>query len=262
MPVLVTGAETGLGMAAVRALRRGGGEVRAYLDAEVAGDEQAENLRRAGVKTALGEIDDEGRLEQACEQVHTVVHCWGGPLTGPDQELDGVAGVLSAALGAGVRRFVWPSHLGADAPDGVAYLEACAEAEGLLADATLETFVLRRSLTYGPGDELTRRLAGGGGTEVRADARHAPLALADLAAAIAQADRLERGRVRRDLSVVLELAGPETVEFAALVAALGGGGGAALPATTVALYSRDLVPGARTLGRDGTPLARGLAALI
>lgn len=260
MPVLVTGVETGLGRATVRALRRAGGEVRAYLDAEVAGDDDAEDLRRAGVKTALGEIDDEGRLEQACEQVHTVVHCWGGPLTDPDEELDGVAGVLSAALGAGVRRFVWPSHLGADAPDGIAYLEACADAEGLLAEATLETFVLRRSLTYGPGDELTARL--GAARDVRGDARHAPLALGDLARALAQADRLERGRVRRDLSVTLELAGPETVTFADLVAALGNGpAGPPLPATTAALYSRDLLPGPATLGRDGTPLARGLATL-
>jgi uncharacterized protein YbjT (DUF2867 family) len=247
MPVLVTGAETGLGRATVRALAGAGGEVRAYLDAEVAGDEEAAELRRWGCKTALGTIDDEGRLELALEQVHTVVHCWGGPLTGPGAELDGVAGALSAALGAGCRRFVWASHLGADDPAGVAYLAACAEAEALLADATLESIVLRRSLTYGEDDELTRRLAG---SAVRPDALHAPLALGDLAGAIARADLL---RSVREVNVVVELGGPETLTFAEIAAALGAGK-APLPATTVALYDRDLLPGPAALrGRSRLP---------
>lgn len=255
MPVLVTGAETGLGRATVRALARAGGEVRAYLDAEVAGDDDAALLRSLGCKTALGTIDDEGRLELALEQVHTVVHCWGGPLTDPGEELDGVASTLSAALGAGCRRFVWASHLGADAPGDVAYLRACADAEALLADATIESVVFRRALTYGADDELTRRIAGGGASAVRPGARHAPLAVVDLAAAIAQADLLQRGRERSDLSLVLELTGPQTLTFAEIVAALTPGDPAApLPATTVAVYDRDLLPGPDTLGRQGTPL--------
>ncbi len=253
MPVLVTGAETGLGRATVRALARAGGEVRAYLDAEVVGEEEAAAFRRLGCKTALGAIDDEGRLELALEQVHTVVHCWGGPLTDPDAELDGLAGALSAALGAGCRRFIWASHIGAGEPDGVAYLEACAEAEALLADATLESVALRRSLTYGEDDELTRRIAAGGATAVRSDARHAPLAMADLATAIAHADLLERGSVRADLSLVLELAGPEILPFAEIVTALrrtiSAGEPTPLPATTVALYDRDQLPGPDAIGR-------------
>lgn len=262
MPVLVTGAETGLGRATARALRRAGGEVRVYLDAEVAGDEQAAAFRAQGCKVALGEIDDEGRLELALEQVHTVVHCWGGPLADPDSELDGLAGVLSAALGAGSRRFVWASHLGADAPGGVAYLEACAEAEGLLADATLESIVFRRALTYGADDELTRRLAGDGGGAIPAGTRHAPLWAGDLAAAIVRADLLSRSQVSSDFSLVLELAGPDVLTFGELAAALRGPGSPApLPPSTVELYARDLLPGPATLGREGTSLARGLAAL-
>jgi uncharacterized protein YbjT (DUF2867 family) len=265
MPVLVTGAETGLGRSAVRALRRAGGELRVFLDATVAGEDEAADFRTLGCKVAFGEIDDEGRLELALTRVHTVVHCWGGPLTPPDEELDGIAGVLSAALGAGCRRFVWASHLGAGEPGGVGYLEACAQAEALLADATLETVVLRRALTYGADDELTRRIAGGGAAQVRPDARHAPLALPDLATAIAGADRLDRTATRDDLSLVLELAGPQTLPFADIAAALrhrGADGGAEpLPAHTVALYSRDLVAGPDTLGREGMPLTRGIVAM-
>jgi uncharacterized protein YbjT (DUF2867 family) len=266
MPVMVTGAETSLGRATVRALRRTGGEIRGYLDAEAAGEAEAEALRRLGVKAAVGTLDDEGHLELALEQVHTVVHCWGGPLTAPGEELDALAGVLSAALGAGCRRFVWASHLGADAPRGVAYLEACAQAEALLADATLESIVVRRSLTYGAGDELTRRLAAGGAAAVRPTARHAPLALDDLARALAQADRMERSAARSELSLAVELAGPVTLPFGEVVAALraaglGGGPPDPLPGSTVALYDRDLEPGPAALGREGTTLERASGAL-
>jgi len=208
VPVLVTGAETGLGREAVRALARAGGELRLWLDEDALDDPEgeAQRLRRDGRKAAIGTIDDEGRLEQALTRVHTVVHCWGGPLVAPDEELDGVAGVLSAALGAGCRRFVWASHLGAGDPGDDPYLRACAEAEDLLAGADLETVVFRRALTYGPGDELTLRLAGPAGDALRQDARHAPLLAADLATAMRRADDLDRAATRTDLSLVLELA--------------------------------------------------------
>jgi len=262
MPVLVTGAETAVGRATALALARGGGEVRVFLDDSIPGAD-VEAVRRAGCKVSIGEIDDEGRLELALEQVYTVVHCWGGPLTAPDQELDGAAGVLSAAMGAGCRRFVWASHLGAGDPAGAAYLEACAQVEALLDDATLESIVFRRSLTYGPGEPLTGRLAAGAGARVRATARQAPLALADLVSAFVQADALDRAG--SDLSLVLELAGPDVVGFGAVVTALGGPSqdgatnGEPLPPWTVELYSRDLVPGPGALGAGGTPLAVGAA---
>jgi uncharacterized protein YbjT (DUF2867 family) len=264
VPVLVTGGETGLGREAVRALARAGGEVRVWLD-EYAPDEDREALRRAGFKTAVGAIDDEGRLERALERVHTVVHCWGGPLTPPDEELDGLAGVLSAALGAGCRRLVWPSHLGAGAPDGDPYLEACAEAEALLDAAGIETIVFRRALTYGPDDELTSRLAGPGGDDLPPDARHAPLLSADLAAALAQADASARTSARSDLSLVLELAGPQEVTAATLVAGLrkvlDGHGTGALPPATAALYALDRLPGPAALGKEGTTFDQGLERL-
>jgi len=258
MPVMVVGAESGLGRAVVRALRRRGGEVRAYLDAEVAGDDDAVELRALGCKVALGEIDDEGLLETALEQVHSVVHCWGGPLTAPDVELDGVAGVLSAAIGARCRRLVWASQLGADDPRDVAYLRACAQIETLLADCDLETVVVRRALTYGEGDELTEWLAGGAAAAsgARAEAVHAPLALGDLASALAAADDLPRGGTE-GLSMVLSLAGPVRTTLGAVAAGLSAAGGprrtGPLPGPTTELLSRDADPGPGVLGREGTP---------
>ena len=286
MPVLVTASESATGRATVRALRRGGGEVRAWLDAEAATDDDAAAMRSLGCKVAVGTIDDEAHLELALEQVHTVVHLGGSPLDEPETVLDDAAGVLSAAISAHCRRLVWPSHLGAADPRGNAYLEVCAEVEELLAEAPLETVVLRRALTYGPGDALTALLVSGAPTEAmgaRTSARHEPLYVDDLAGAVVSADAMDRGGRQGgpvgDLHLAVELVGPEVVDLGDLVRVLGGPLEAApqytrraramsdAPAPAVPpdhlidLLSRDLVGRVDALGRSGTPLAVGAATL-
>lgn len=262
MPVLVTGAEEGVGRAVVARLVRGGGEVRLSLDPETVPETVVEGYRRWGAKVARAALDDEGRLELALEQVHTVVHAGGGPLDDPATVLDDLASVVSAALGAGCRRLIWPSHLGAGQPGTNAYLRACAEAEALLVDAPMETVVVRRALTYGPHDLLTALLAGGvAGADGRA--RHAPLYVDDLAVAVQAADA-ERGRAAPS-HMVVELAGPEVVELAQLMEALAELGrpnlAAAPPPHLVGLLSRQQLPTKATLGRTGTSLTEGLARI-
>ena len=260
--------------------------MRVWLDAEVATDDDAAAMRGLGCKVAVGTMDDEAHLELALEQVHTVVHLGGGPLDEPEAVLDDAAGVLSAAISAHCRRLVWPSCLGAEAPHGNDYLQACAEVEALLAEAPLETVVLRRALTYGPGDALTSLLVSGAPTEAmgaRTSARHEPLYVDDLAGAIVSADAMDRDGGRSspvgDLHMTVELVGPEVVELGHLVRVLGGPleanpertrraralASALVPSATPGhladLLSRDLLGGPDALGRSGTPLAVGAATL-
>lgn len=265
MPVLVTSAETGTGRAVVRLLLRTGGEVRAYLEPGDGQEPLVDAYRRYGVKVARGALADEGWLEAAMEQAHTVVHTGGGPLDEPDVVVDEVASVTSAALGAGCRRVVWASYLQADDPGTDAYLTACSEAEALLAEAPLESVVIRRALTYGPHDRLTRVLATGA-ADPRPDARHAPLFVGDLAAALVAADA-DRGPTGAR-HVVVELAGPEVVELSRLVTELAPSAESPVswevrvPAHLRRLLSRDQPPGRATLGRTGTPLDEGLARTL
>lgn len=254
MPVMVTGAESAEGRATATWLRRSGGEVRVFVARAAA--EEAEVLRSAGCKVARGDLDDEGHLETALEQVHTVVHLAGGPMTDPDAVLDDAATVLSAAMGAGCRRMMWASHLGADAPRGNAYLEACAETEALLDDAPLETIVVRRALTYGVGDVLTEALAAGALPPEAAESTHSPLYAGDLAMVLAEADRV-RGGVG-DLSLTLALAGPTEVlagAFADLLAAPDRDPRRApgLPFHVVDLLARDLVDDKALVGPTDIP---------
>lgn len=254
MPVLITGAETAEGLAAARRFLRSGGQVRVFVDA-AAGDE-AEVLRSAGCVVARGSLDDEGHLETAAEQVHTVVHVAGGPMTDPDAVLDDAATVMSAAIGAGCSRMIFTSHVGADHPTGNAYLEACAEVESMLADAPLETVIVRRALTYGPADPLTVALAAGSLPATARESTHQPLYVGDLAMVLAEADRV-RGGVG-DLSIEVTLTGPTEVVlagFADLLAAPGRdtASAPALPHAVVDLLSRDLVVDGGMVGPTDIP---------
>lgn len=242
MPVLITGAHTSEGRATARRLLRTGGEVRVFLPPFET--QAADELRNLGCKVARGTLDDEGHLETALEQVHTVIHLAGNPMTAPAAVLDDAASVLSAAISAECRRIIWASHLGAGSPSGNPYLEACAETEQLLADAPLEAIVIRRSLTYGPDDELTEALAEGSLPPQALESTHSPLYVDDLALVIEEADRV-RGHLA-DLFVLLTLSGPTEVLLGAFADFLTSperdpAHVAVLPPPVVDLLTRDLV---------------------
>jgi uncharacterized protein YbjT (DUF2867 family) len=128
-----------------------GGEVRAY------GDGDTSMLRAAGAFVASGSADDEGRLEAACADVHTVVHVGGGLLTAdPDRIVRDVEVLLHAVEGAQVQRLIALSLPGADPVADDAVRRAKAEVERLVADAPVPTIVIRASLvvTQDLGDAM------------------------------------------------------------------------------------------------------------
>jgi len=267
MPVLVTGAEQAVGRVAVERLARAGGEVRVFLDLERPLPADPALFQALGCKVARGALDDEGHVETALEQVHTVLHLAASPLDDPGRLLDSAATVLSAAIGAGCRRVVWLSHLGVDAADGNPWLAACAEVEELLAEAPLESVVFRRALTYGPGDDLTAALASGaaGGLGRDGHAKHAPLFAADLAGAVLAADRYRVPAGPEDLHLVVPIAGPDILDLSTVVRSLRATptvpARPGLPAHTADLLTRDLLPPPGAIGPQGTPFAEGVRRL-
>jgi uncharacterized protein YbjT (DUF2867 family) len=219
MPVMVIGALSQLGDRVIEHLQSSRGEVRAYLDATVASEDDAARLRVAGCKVALGELDDEGRMERALEQVHTVAHCWTGPLHDPATQVEVAATVSSALLGAGVRRLIWVGELAHDA--GNPYLAAGAEIRELFRSLPLETITLSTALRLGPGDRFTARLRDGWlcGSDVAGGTVHAPIHIDDVARAIAVADRQRQSH--RELHAELALVGPERYTLEGLLRRLG-----------------------------------------
>lgn len=219
MPVMITGAEAGLGAGVIEHLRPTGGELRAYLDATTATEDDAARLRASGCKVALGELDDEGHLEAALEQVHTVAHCWTGPLHDPQAQVEVAATLSSAVLGAGVRRLIWVCDLAREATNP--YLAALSEIRELFDALPVETVTLPTAVRYGAGDAFTDRLREGwlSGSGVDPTVPHAPINLADVARAVVVADQ-HRGS-RRELHLELALVGPEEHTLARFLDRLG-----------------------------------------
>lgn len=155
MPVLVTAADSPLGVRTVTRLLEEGGEVRAYCR----GTGPVAQLRAAGAIVAVGDLDDEGRLEAAMAQAHTVLHLAGGLLSASAEEVAFEADVVTtAAAQAGVRRLVALSLPGADVSATEPLRRAKGMTEASLRAAALPSVVLRTSLVDAP--RLRDALAG------------------------------------------------------------------------------------------------------
>lgn len=146
MPVLVAPADTPLGVAFVQSLRGLGAEVRAY--ATGAGNVGA--LRAAGAYVAVGDLDDEGRLDAAMTDAHTVVALHADPLANDAEVLDAHLRVfLTAARKAEVARLVVrsvPRASGSADP----LRAVCASIERALESLPLPTVAVRTSLVDTP----------------------------------------------------------------------------------------------------------------
>ncbi len=266
MPVLVTGVEGAVGRRAVHQLAAGGGEVRAFVQADLAAPARSEaragSYRQLGCKVAHGHLDDEAHLEPALEQVHTVLHLLGRPTDDPAAHLDATATVVSAAIGAGCRRLVLLSDLAIAQVAQNPWLEALAEAEEMAADAPLESVVLRCAVIVGPDDPLTAALAAGALGDDPPGA-HWPVSWIDVATTAVLADA-ERD-LDTSLHVEASLTGPARVTTADLARRLAelvahepeAPAGGALPAHAADLLTRTTERPEGALISQGTPIDAG-----
>jgi uncharacterized protein YbjT (DUF2867 family) len=145
MPVLVTAAHHPLARRLAARVLEEGGEVRVTADGDVG------LLRAQGAFVATAASDDEGRLEAALADVHTLVHVGGGLGTRDPGRLVADAEVVArAATGAGVRRIVALSLPGASASADDPLRRAKAAMEQVLAAVPCQTVVLRVGLVDTP----------------------------------------------------------------------------------------------------------------
>jgi len=182
VPVLVTAGHQPLARRLAIRLLEEGGEVRVASTGDVSA------LRAAGAFVATADRDDEGRLEAALAQVHTVVHVGGGIATAPPQRIvDDARTLARAATGAGVQRIVMLSLPGASAEAADPLRRAKAAAEEAIAEVACQTIVVRVGLVDTPA--LRDALLTGGldpGLMAR-DVR--PVRLADLLELVVAFDR-------------------------------------------------------------------------
>jgi NADH dehydrogenase len=116
------------------------------------------------VEVALTSLNDLRGLRAAMVGVDTVFHLASGEWLGPRASLmavdiRGTQSVVQAAADAGVKRFFFVSHLGADRASAYPVLKAKAIAEEFIRRSGLDFTILRSAIVYGPQDGFTTGLA-------------------------------------------------------------------------------------------------------
>lgn len=224
MTVMVAGASGPVGHALIPLLARKD-EVRAA----VRDPSSVEALRTLGAKVTLDRLDDASALAEVLGGVFTFVHLVGGPDQPDDDALwdanhRSVLRALEAAHKAGVRRFVLVSVPGASPDAPAPYLRAKGLAEEAVTTSGLQYAVIRSAPVVGVGSTWFAAVVAGALESPpvvwgSADLSLAPVALGDLAAALAVADDIEA-----DLAGTWSLEGPDAVTAGQLVAILAGAG--------------------------------------
>lgn len=146
MTILIVGATGQLGRATALALLKEGQRVRAL----VRDRERAEDLVRAGAELVDGDLTDAASLERACKGALRVFACAHGLLGRGAQssaQVDhvGHSALIAAARGAGVKRFVYVSAMGAREDHPIDFWRTKAEIEEVLEESTLPFTILRPS---------------------------------------------------------------------------------------------------------------------
>jgi uncharacterized protein YbjT (DUF2867 family) len=158
--VLVTGGTGFVGTHLTNALLR-----RGHAVAILARDpESARNRYNRPVEVAAGDVLDPASLAAACKGREAIIHLVGIIHESRGQSFDrmhreAAENVLAAARGAGVRRFLHMSAMGAAEEAPSAYGRTKAVGEKAVRASGLDGTIFRPSIIFGPGDGFVSLLA-------------------------------------------------------------------------------------------------------
>ena len=211
--ILVTGGTGFIGQALIRHLVEAGHQVRTLIRPSRRSPRLPLGVP---VEVAVAGLGDERGLRAAMVGIDTIYHLAGVERRGAEADLldvdvRGTQTVLNAALDAGVDRFFYLSHLGADRASAYPIFKAKAIAEEQLRRSEIDYTIMRTAVVFGPDDGFSISLAqllssapfvffvpGDGDTLIQ------PLWVEDLVTCLAWA--LEDDDTRRQ---VYEIGGPE-----------------------------------------------------
>mgnify|MGYP005856629507 FL=1 len=159
--ILITGGTGFIGKALVRHLVEHDQRVRILIRPSPRSPDLPRGLP---VEVAISSLTDDRSLRAALLGVDIVYHLasaeWRGA-RGNLREIDiqGTQNHIRAAVDAGVKRFFYISHLGADRASAFPLLKAKGIAEEFIRRSGLDYTIIRSALVFGPNDHFTTGLA-------------------------------------------------------------------------------------------------------
>jgi NADH dehydrogenase len=159
--ILVTGGTGFVGQVLIRHLVAMGAQVRTLLRPSPVSPKLP---RGVPVEAVICGLKDERGLRAAFKGVDVVFHLAGAERKGSQADLmgvdiEGTRTIASVAADAGIERFLYLSHLGADRASAYAVLKSKAIAESFVTHSGVPYTIFRSAAIYGPGDQLTTGLA-------------------------------------------------------------------------------------------------------
>jgi len=159
--ILVTGGTGFIGQVLIRHLVSMGFQVRTLLQPSPVSPKLP---RGVAIEAVICGLKDERSLRAAMKGVDVVFHLAGAERKGSQADLmgvdiEGTRTIASTAADAGVERFFYLSHLGADRASAYPVLKAKAIAENYIINSGVPYTIFRTGVVYGPGDHFTNELA-------------------------------------------------------------------------------------------------------
>ncbi len=159
--ILVTGGTGFIGQALIRQLVSSGYPVRILLRPS---SESPRLPRGVAVEVAVSSMRDERGLRAAMKDVDLVFHLVGTERQSTranlmEIDVEGARATAAAALDAGVERFFYLSHLGADRNSAYPVLKTKALAELAIQQSGIPYSIFRTGAVFGAGDQFTEPLA-------------------------------------------------------------------------------------------------------
>lgn len=159
--ILVTGGTGFVGQVLIRHLVSMGAQVRTLLRPSPS----SPNLPiGVPVEAVICGLKDERGLRAALKGVDVVFHLAGAERKGSQADLmgvdiEGTRTIAAVAADAGVERFFYLSHLGADRASAYPVLKSKAIAENYIIHSSVPYTIFRSAAIFGPGDQFTTELA-------------------------------------------------------------------------------------------------------
>jgi uncharacterized protein YbjT (DUF2867 family) len=159
--ILVTGGTGFIGKALVRHLTEAGYPVRLLIRPS---KKSPDLPRGVPVEVAVSNLADTRSIRSAMMDVDIVYHLAGVEWHGAhaslmDVDIQGTQAISQIASEAGVKRFFYISHLGADRASAYPVLKAKAIAEENIRRSGVYHTIIRSALVYGLNDHFTSNLA-------------------------------------------------------------------------------------------------------